>query len=63
MLTKAKEQIGANKFPIFMLTTESSEKLQAAGKEVGVIAWVNKPFDEAKLLKAVDKVTSSKKAA
>jgi len=58
MLMKVKEQLSGSKFPIFMLTTETSEKLQAVGKEAGVIAWINKPFDPAKLLAAVNKVTS-----
>lgn len=58
MLTKVKEQLAGSKFPIFMLTTETSEKLKSAGKEVGVIAWINKPFDSAKLVAAVGKVTA-----
>lgn len=63
MLTKVKEALGVGKFPIFMLTTETSDKLKAAGKEVGVLAWINKPFAPEKLLAAVDKVLAMKKAA
>ena len=44
------------KIPIFMLTTESSAEMKVRGKAVGVLAWVTKPFVEAKLLGAVTKV-------
>jgi two-component system, chemotaxis family, chemotaxis protein CheY len=44
------------KVPIFMLTTESSAEMKVRGKAVGVLAWVTKPFVEAKLLGAVTKV-------
>lgn len=60
MLAKAKEQLGGLNFPVFMLTTETSVALKAAGKEVGVMAWINKPCDAAKLIAAVDKVLSKK---
>jgi two-component system chemotaxis response regulator CheY len=39
-----------------MLTTESSPDLKALGKEVGVKAWVTKPFNDEKLLNAVKKM-------
>jgi two-component system chemotaxis response regulator CheY len=41
---------------VFMLTTESSPDLKASGKEVGVKAWLTKPFNDEKLLMAVKKV-------
>ncbi len=63
MLAKAKEKLGAWKFPIFMLTTETSEHLKASGKQAGVTAWIVKPFVAEKLLMAVDKVTAAKKTA
>jgi two-component system chemotaxis response regulator CheY len=63
MLSKVKEQMGATKFPIFMLTTETSDALKAAGKEVGVMAWINKPFVPEKLLGAISKVLAMKAAA
>ena len=43
--------------PVFMLTTESSPELKALGKEVGVKAWVTKPFSDDKLIMAVKKMT------
>ena len=56
MLVKAKEQLGGIKFPVFVLTTETSDTLKTNGKTVGVLAWINKPCDAAKLSAAVDKV-------
>jgi two-component system chemotaxis response regulator CheY len=62
MLEKVKSSIGDISFPIFMLTTETSERLKNAGKEVGVMAWINKPFSTEKMLAAVNKVLNLKKA-
>lgn len=42
--------------PIFMLTTESSQDIAQQGKEIGVMAWIVKPFIPEKLLSAVQKV-------
>lgn len=61
MLAKVKEKLGSGRFPIFMLTTETNEKLKAAGREVGVLAWINKPFAADKLVSAIDKVLGSRK--
>ena len=60
MLLKAKEQLGTIKFPVFVLTTETSDALKTSGKGVGVLAWINKPCDAAKLVAAVDKVLARK---
>src|SRR5688572_29939849 len=62
MLGKVKDALGAGKFPIFMLTTETGEQLKAAGKAVGVTAWINKPFVPEKILAGIDKILSMKKA-
>lgn len=56
MLEKIKETMGSMPVPVFMLTTETSDTLKAAGKQVGVIAWINKPFVADKLLGAIGKV-------
>lgn len=45
--------------PIFMLTTESSQDVAAQGKEIGIMAWIVKPFIPDKLLAAVQKVVGS----
>lgn len=45
--------------PIFMLTTESSQETALQGKEIGIMAWIVKPFVPEKLLAAVQKVVGS----
>ena len=47
--------------PIFILTTETSPELKTKAKEVGVMAWILKPFVPEKLLAGIDKVLKSKK--
>jgi two-component system, chemotaxis family, chemotaxis protein CheY len=42
--------------PVLMVTTESSAELKNRGKAAGVRAWVTKPFNDDKLLMAVDKI-------
>jgi two-component system chemotaxis response regulator CheY len=42
--------------PIFMLTTEASADVAKEGKEIGIMAWIVKPFAPDKLLAAVNKV-------
>ena len=49
--------------PMFMLTTESSTELKAAGKEAGVMLWIVKPFNRTKVIEVVAKVMAMKKAA
>lgn len=61
MLEKVKKNRGNLDFPIFMLTTETSDRLKTAGKLVGVMAWITKPFATEKLLTAVNKVLSMKR--
>lgn len=62
MLQKAKEKLGAFKFPVFVLTTETSDSLKTSGKALGVMAWINKPFVAEKLVDAAKKVTAKKAA-
>lgn len=45
-----------NKIPIFMLTTESSLDVREQGKKAGVKAWINKPFEEEKLMPVIKKI-------
>jgi len=52
-----------NKIPIFMLTTESNPEMKKMGKELGVRAWVRKPYEEKKLLTAIGMVTGKKTGA
>jgi two-component system chemotaxis response regulator CheY len=56
MVRKIREFPNGKDVIVFMLTTESSPDLKALGKDVGVKAWVTKPFNEEKLLGAVKKM-------
>lgn len=59
MVTTVSENPNCNKIPIFMLTTETSADLKEKSKKAGVKAWINKPYDDAKLLAVVEKVLSA----
>ena len=59
MLEKINEDPGFPKVPIFMLTTESNPEMKVRGKAVGVRAWITKPYNDDKLIAAVDKVLGS----
>lgn len=64
MLESVKSKMGgAFNFPIFVMTTETSESLKQSGKSLGVMAWINKPFSQEKLILAVQKVTGLKSAS
>jgi two-component system, chemotaxis family, chemotaxis protein CheY len=39
--------------PIIILTTESSNEMKMAGKEIGVTGWMVKPFSNEKLVKSL----------
>lgn len=39
--------------PIIILTTESSNEMKMAGKEIGVTGWMVKPFSDEKLVKSI----------
>lgn len=54
---KEDEKYSAYKFvPVIMLTTESSEEMKQRGKEIGVKAWVTKPFPPESLVDAINKI-------
>lgn len=42
--------------PVIMLTTEALETKKAEGLELGIRAWVTKPFQPSQLIDAVQKV-------
>lgn len=42
--------------PILVLTTESEFQMIKKGRDVGATGWVVKPFNEVKLISAVNKV-------
>ena len=44
--------------PILILTTESSDQMKQAGRAAGATGWLVKPFDPAKLIDAIERVTA-----
>jgi two-component system chemotaxis response regulator CheY len=53
---KAFEKGITGKIPIIMLTTEAREELKEKARELGVRAWVTKPFVPEKLLMGIEKM-------
>ena len=49
--------------PILVLTTESAPELKARARNAGATGWVVKPFDEAKLVSAVERVSVMSRGA
>lgn len=45
------------KKPILVLSTESSKEMKERGREAGVLGWIVKPFNEARLIHAVKLAT------
>jgi len=56
MVEKIRELEQFHYLPIVMLTTEADPVLKARAKEMGVIAWLRKPFNKEKFLKVLDKL-------
>jgi two-component system chemotaxis response regulator CheY len=40
-----------------MLTTEASQEMKDEGRRLGATGWIVKPFDPAKLINAIERVT------
>jgi two-component system, chemotaxis family, chemotaxis protein CheY len=59
MSKHVKESEKTKQIPIFMLTTEASQDVALQGKQIGIMAWIVKPFVPEKLLAAVQKVIGS----
>ena len=49
--------------PILVLTTETAPELRARARKAGATGWIVKPFDDEKLLWAIERVTGSGAAA
>lgn len=45
--------------PILVLTTESADQLKQRARAAGASGWIVKPFDEEKLLWAIERVSGS----
>ena len=60
---KARENHSPNQFtPIVMLTTETGNDHKREGRDAGVTAWVEKPFEARVLLKVVNKCLKMKRS-
>lgn len=42
--------------PIVALTTENSAEMKQQGKSIGIAGWITKPFNETKVIGAIQKV-------
>jgi two-component system, chemotaxis family, chemotaxis protein CheY len=56
LIRRLRQEPGYRATPILMLTTESSPEQKQEGRKAGATGWVVKPFDPAKLLKAINLV-------
>ena len=56
MISQVKENEQWKYLPVVMLTTESKEELKQEGRELGVKAWMVKPFNEKTFTKAMMKL-------
>ncbi len=56
MCEKINEDSKYSQIKLFMLTTEASPDMKVRGKQVGVKAWITKPYALEKLLTAIDKI-------
>lgn len=56
MISQIKDDENTKFIPIVMLTTEDSDELKNKGRELGVKAWMVKPFNEKTFLKAMMKL-------
>jgi two-component system chemotaxis response regulator CheY len=56
MCERMKDQNLLGTIPVFMLTTESGPEMKIRGKDLGVRAWMTKPFVASKMVEAVQKV-------
>ena len=56
MVENIKQNDSLKFIPIVMLTTESNPVLKAKGKELGVKAWMLKPFNKDKFFTAIKKL-------
>jgi two-component system chemotaxis response regulator CheY len=54
-----KQDPALRQVPVIMLTTESQSAQIQQGRELGVQAWIVKPFQAAKIVEAVGRVVAS----
>lgn len=56
MVSQIKNNETIKYIPIVMLTTEDSDELKQKGRDLGIKAWMVKPFNEKTFLKAMMKI-------
>lgn len=56
MCAQVRKEPGFEKIPIFMLTTEAGPDAKKRAKEIGITAWITKPYEPAKLIMGLKKV-------
>lgn len=56
-LEKLRQHPNGKYTPTLMLTTEASKEMKDEGKRLGATGWIVKPFDPAKLVNAIERVT------
>ena len=56
MISQIKENEKLKFIPIVMLTTETKDELKQQGRDLGVKAWMVKPFNEKTFIKAITKL-------
>ena len=59
MISKIKSNEEYKFIPIVMLTTESSPELKQKAKDLGVNAWIIKPFNKDKFLLTIEKLLTN----
>lgn len=56
-IREVRKDPGNKALPILVLTTEGSGEMKNRGREAGATGWIIKPFDPAKLLAVIQKVS------
>jgi two-component system chemotaxis response regulator CheY len=56
MISEIRQIPNYKSVPILVLTTERRDEMKQKSKEAGASGWINKPFVQEKLLKAVETV-------
>lgn len=55
----ARKKEKERRVPILVLTTESAPELKKRARDVGATGWIVKPFDEQKLVWAIERVADT----
>jgi len=61
MIERIYQMRGKKDIPALVLSTESSQHIVERGRMVGIRAWMTKPFNAAKMVKALHAVIAARK--